>query len=66
MSCLRKTADAILVQTIFSTNEPLRNTMVQAKISNSPESVAEFIKPYYAAMVEMVQKPAELSRLRMP
>ena len=29
-------------------------------------SAAEFIKPYYAAMVEMVQKPAELTRLRMP
>jgi hypothetical protein len=40
--------------------------MVQAKISNSPESVAEFIKPYYAVMVEMVQKPAELTRLHMP
>jgi hypothetical protein len=40
--------------------------MVQAKISNLPESAAEFIKQYHAAMVEMVQKPAELTRPRMP
>jgi hypothetical protein len=51
-----ETAAAILVQTIFDNNEPLRNAMVQAKISNSPDSAAEFIKPYYAAMVNMVQK----------
>ena len=43
MSCLRKTADAILVQTIFSTNEPLRNTMVQAKISNSPDPLPNLL-----------------------
>ena len=51
-----ETAAAVLVQTIFNNNDALQNKMQEAKISNSPEQAAEFIKPYFAAMVEMVQK----------
>ena len=51
-----ESAAAILVQTIFDNNEPLRNAMMQAKIPNSPEHAVEFIKPFYVAMFRMVQQ----------
>ena len=50
-----ESAAAILVQTIFTNNEPLRNQMVQAKISNAPNMAANFVKGYFEEMLKMVK-----------
>jgi hypothetical protein len=54
-----ETAAAILVQTIFDHNESLRNRIVQAKISDFPDSGAEFIKP-----MDMADLVAVLEQLK--
>ena len=51
-----ETAAAVLVKAMFDNSEALRNLMAKAQISKSPDSAAEFIKPYYEAMASMVKK----------
>lgn len=61
-----ETAAAIPVQTILSTNEPATEHDGTGENLEFARIRCRFFKPYYAAMVEMVQRPAELTRLRMP
>ena len=52
----KQTAAAILVQTIFDHNEPLRNKLLQSKTDQSPEAAADFMRAYYIAMRTMIEK----------
>jgi hypothetical protein len=47
-----KEAAAILVQTLFESNDSLRRLIDEkASVSTSPEEAAKFIVPYYKAML---------------
>jgi hypothetical protein len=47
-----KEAAAILVQTLFESNDSLRRLIDEkASVSTSPEEAAKFILPYYKAML---------------
>jgi hypothetical protein len=47
-----KEAAAILVQTLFESNDSLRRLIDEkASVSTSPEEAAKFLVPYYKAML---------------
>jgi hypothetical protein len=47
-----KEAAAILVQTLFASNNALRRLIDEKKsVSTSPEEAAKFLVPYYKAML---------------
>jgi hypothetical protein len=50
-----KEAAAILVQTLFESNDSLRRLIDEkASVSASPEEAAKFILPYYKAMLSAI------------
>lgn len=50
-----KEAAAILVQTLFESNDSLRRLIDEkASVSTSPEEAARFIVPYYNAMLSAI------------
>jgi hypothetical protein len=53
----RNTAAAILVQTMFAHNQGLQHLMQKSEVSASPENAADFIKPYFEAMLKVVKNP---------
>jgi len=54
----KETAAAILVQTIFQSNDSLRREINDndKKVSDTPGTAAEFLEPYYKAMLKMIGK----------
>lgn len=50
----KETAAAILVQTMFTTDVSMQHLLMShAKLGNAePETLAKFIEPYYAAMLQ--------------
>jgi hypothetical protein len=52
-----KEAAAILVQTLFESNDSLRRLIDEkASVSTSPEEAAKFLIPYYEAMLLAVSR----------
>jgi hypothetical protein len=52
-----KEAAAILVQTLFESNDSLRRLIDEkASVSTSPEEAAKFLVPYYKAMLLAINK----------
>jgi hypothetical protein len=50
-----KEAAAILVQTLFESNDSLRRLIDEkASVSSSPEEAAKFLVPYYEAMLSAI------------
>jgi hypothetical protein len=50
-----KEAAAILVQTLFASNDSLRRLIDEkASVSTSPEEAAKFLIPYYEAMLSAI------------
>ena len=60
------TAAAILVQTLISSDDRLRVLLQQQTQDNqhqeNPEGTANFLKPWYAAMLKMVSSAATLKQ----
>jgi hypothetical protein len=56
----KEAAAAILVQTMFTTDVSMQHlVMSHAKLGNAePKAIAEFIAPYYAAMLEAMEGDA--------
>jgi hypothetical protein len=54
----KETAAAILVQTIFQSNDSLRREINddEKKVSGQPGTAAQFLEPYYKAMLNMIEK----------
>jgi hypothetical protein len=50
-----KAAAAILVQTLFESNDSLRRLIDEkTSVSKSPEEAAKFLVPYYKAMLAVI------------
>lgn len=58
MPTAHETAAAILVQTLFDNNQGLRSLLnaVENKVSETPETAAKFLMPYYVTMLDAVKK----------
>jgi len=53
----KEAAAAILVQTMFTTDPAMQHLLMShAKLGNAqPETIAQFIVPYYAAMLRAIE-----------
>jgi hypothetical protein len=47
-------AAAVLVQTLFNSNERMQALLKDQTVSN-PQAAAEFLKPWYQAMLAMIK-----------
>ncbi len=54
----KETAAAVLVQTIFQSNDSLRREINDndKKVSDTPGTAAEFLEPFYRAMLSMIMR----------
>ena len=54
-------AAALLVQTIFSSDERML-TLLKEQTASSPQAVAEFLRPWYQAMLMMIKNAEDFDQ----
>jgi hypothetical protein len=54
-------AAALLVQTIFSSDERML-TLLKQQTASSPQAVAEFLRPWYQAMLMMIKNAEDFDQ----